>query len=200
MTTNQKKTTKKEALALVAKQDNQYAPIQFAYSEKDAMKLAQDFSRKYGFDIERGDVMIYNQNGALKPYVTAQGCSKIQLSQAINTDIKLMESSRQRPFFAMVQCTATRVNENNSVVESKEIGYCDSEEPGKSSKPFSQILAMAITRARNRAIKSLSQLTTTFEEFSETDEQTTDAKDLRAIIDVPLDEIDFQNPDEEGPQ
>ena len=189
-----KTTSKKEALALVAKQDNNYAPIQFVYTEKDAMKLAVNFSKKYGFDIERGDLMIYNQNGSLKPYITDQGCSKLQEIQQIKVEMKILQMEyRERPYSALVEAHAWKINEEGKIGAEITVNHwCDSNENGKQNKPFSQILSMAQTRAKNKAIKALTQLPTVFEEFSEDDPQNFESVDAVDYID-----IDTTNPFED---
>lgn len=161
-----KTTSKAEALSLVATEPR-YAnsPIVFNFEEKDPMKLALSFQERFGVKIENGDLMVYKTpDGSLKPYVTAQGCGKIAMAQKISTEPKIIEMKRNHPYFVTVQCTARRGG-----VEAVEIATCDSTEPGKDNKPFNQILAMAITRARNRAVKFLSSGPGVFEEFAESD-------------------------------
>ncbi len=146
---------------------------------RDLETLKKVILADIGFDPMQGDVMVYiDKTGNMKPYYTKQCNNKIANLQHISTKLQVLESSHVFPYYAMILCTATSPKGNTA----EDIGTCDSNEAGRKFKPFAQIVAMAVTRARDRVINAVAHLSNcSWEEFAENDEIKKDAVDIKTL-------------------
>lgn len=161
---------------LIVSENNQTKSLVAGYT--DAKQLIEAVAEDMGLIPRRGDVMVYINRGQMKPYITKSGYSRMAVQRNISTKVEIIQTKANPPYFAMVKVTAVLPNGQSH----EEFGQCDSSEPGKQNKPFTQILAMAITRGRNRALNiATSSDACSYEEFAENDEIAQRSIDITAI-------------------
>ncbi len=107
------------------------------------MEIMRAFAEKYELTLEVGDVMIY-QN---KPYITKSGLLRLSHVQKLKAVVPKRVEVNYTKGYAHYECIATTAD--NRVY--KDEGFCSKSEPGK-NRTMHEVIGMAITRARNRAI------------------------------------------------
>ena len=140
------------------------------YASNDARALIESVQEEMGMVPRSGDAMLFKG----KPFIKAGGLARMAVAQNISVEVETIKLKPVFPFLVMIKATA--ITEKGMRYE--DFGVCMSDEPGKKSKTFTDILGTATTRARNRALRVATKLTNcTFEELS-----TEDQKDARDVI------------------
>jgi len=143
------------------------------YTTKNPMLIIEDYERKYGYRPERGHLMVMERNGILTPYITKSGWSQIANSKKISTKIAVEKIGKG---YAFMKCTAVLPDGTSH----EAIGYSDTTEPGKENQ--SKCLAMAQTRARNKALEYATETTECSWEEVESPEMAKRSRDITEMV------------------
>ena len=107
------------------------------------MEIMRAFADKYELILEVGDVMIYQGN----PYITKSGLLRISHVQKCKAVMPKCKTIDYQKGFAHYECIVTTHDDRVY----RDEGFCSRTEPGK-KRTMHEVIGMAITRARNRAI------------------------------------------------
>ena len=140
--------------------------LSYVWKKEDLPNLKQFYENQTGVEILPGDMeFIVKKEGneeIIKPYPRAEYLNKVANTKQICTKVEVVDKIFTNTA-KMVIVKVTAILPDGTSYE--ELGECDSTEPGRGGKPFSAILGMAQTRARNRAIRRALGFSTSVEEM-----------------------------------
>ena len=115
-----------------------------AVIEATPMAIMEAFATKYALTLEVGDVMLLQG----KPYITKSGLLRLSHAQRCKAVIVKRVEIDYEKGFAHYECIVTTHDDRVY----KDEGFAQRKEGGSKTRTMHEVIGMAITRSRNRAI------------------------------------------------
>lgn len=127
----------------------------YQYRKEDMPVLIEDIERQYKIIPQKNHLnVVEDKEGFIKPYLTKSGLNAIANANEIRTTVEVSFRKLTKPYYAEV--TAVAILPHSGSHEA--VGACEGTEPGRKFQTFAQILGMAQTRARNKAIETAMEI------------------------------------------